>query len=450
MGDALHQVRGDSENAVQPGVSRAGSCHRGFPFRDARPGCGALRHSSAATGWRPTNTLRRAAGSGKRRLSFRGMGAYTPASYGVSAMGTSNDGLMSPLESVVERARPQHERPGFLGRIATAGAVFLSSLVASYQAKADCPSGSPLPLIPTSTNPINTYPKPMANDLKGGDGDPTLDEWVAVDAGGVLHFYNGNSATPARSVNTGIAGATGVAYTPSGLVISQGMNLWEGTENAGSWQTSRTFTPTGITSDILDVDWALGKYFISTLSNGLRRVEADDSSVPLTGYDPADGWLNLEVMTFLDGTYCPIIQISQGANGFYDIDTSGNAISISKPVNLNQIQNIQGIAYYNGGFAVVVEPGIKHYSPWSFAPDMAPIPQEDCPTPFAGTMGDADGDGDADGLDLHFGIMAILDLPGYRSVGGTTECALDYNADKMVNENDIPLWVDDLLNQPGP
>jgi len=166
-------------------------------------------------------------------------------------------------------------------------------------------------------------------------------------------------------------------------VISAGTNLFKGRVDGTTWVQTQIIPLSGITSNVTDVDYAPGigstGLFISTQSNGIRRVNGDGSSEELkyNGLGLGNGWKSVDAILFKPDTYNnSLFQTAADADFFRNISTSGNVLSNGIQVYLNNGDDIQGIGYFNGGF-VEVEPEMifRHNPLANVQQHMASIPE---------------------------------------------------------------------------
>lgn len=244
-----------------------------------------------------------------------------------------------------------------MGRSFLAGIGFYSVMLIGVMALAAqaAPLGSPLDSLPASSTPVSGFAKPEGyGNFTGADGDVSIDDYFVVTDQGWLLKYKAFSTTPDTAIDTGYSGASGVAVTPDGLAISAGKTIYEGNLDGGAWNQDSIISITGITSDITDVDFALGNYFIATQNNGINRVEGDGST---TFLDDLNNWKSLDMITFKENTYDNgMVQVSAGSNIFENVGQDGTPFGDPQTVPLDNWMDAEGLAYFGGvnpGFAVI-------------------------------------------------------------------------------------------------
>jgi len=224
-----------------------------------------------------------------------------------------------PEHMLQNQPQTRSSRGDIFRALAYAAALAVATIEYSGKAKADCPLGDVVPnALPASVNWVNGFPKPVGmGDFTGADA--SIDSpyvWIATNAG-FLHKYDfTDKMNPIlmQSVNTGIAGLSGVTLTPNGLTLSAGTSLYEGTVSGGTWNTANIRNPTGITSNITDVHYArvLGLYFIGTTNDGVRRVNADNTTTE-TVFPRQNNAMALKQQEYIDGFCNPTVQVA-GSN----------------------------------------------------------------------------------------------------------------------------------------
>ena len=187
---------------------------------------------------------------------------------------------------------------------------------------------------------------------------------------------NGTSSTPLATIDTGISGLTGVAITGYDgndflLALSAATTIYEGKLSTSAWTQSGTIDLT--TSDLTDIDYALGSYFIATESDGIRKVTGSGGTSPV---DPATVQA-YDVIVFKPTTYDNDMGQFEG-EVFKNLGLDGiplGGVGNDKLVDWNPATTIRGIAYYDSGIAVVQNPGVQIHSPQDYQPHMAEIPE---------------------------------------------------------------------------
>jgi|GEM_PF-2167796 len=239
--------------------------------------------------------------------------------------------------------------------------------------------GNPLDALPDQSIPISSYAVPDGvGRFSGADGDVSNEKWFAVTNNGFILGYNGGNSAVADLIDSGISGASGITYKGGNdWAISAGKTIYEGTLTTGGWTQTGSIDLTDLSSDISDLDYGLNAYFILTGSNGVRKVNSDYTTSLIGGVSANIG--GIKVIEFQPDTYDnPLFQWASGNNVFYNMTELGNLIGNSEPVNLNNGLDIQGIAYFNGGFSVVQSLGNQIHSPLIIQENMAstnPVPE---------------------------------------------------------------------------
>jgi hypothetical protein len=219
---------------------------------------------------------------------------------------------------------------------------------------------------------VSSFAKPSGTlRLRGADGDPASSVWVAVDEFGIAIFYDGANPTPIRMVDTGELYVTGIAMLGNDrFALSAENKIIEGYFTADMWHETGTHALIGGLSTINDLDYALGHYFIATASDGIRRVESDWSSTVVYNLDDQ---LALKMFEFKPDTYDNSMMEFANNNAFINTDSSGMAFGDTKGVHPYNSFNIQGLAYFSGGFAVVQSTKVDIHNPFTFQQYLAPM-----------------------------------------------------------------------------
>jgi hypothetical protein len=228
--------------------------------------------------------------------------------------------------------------------------------------------------LPDQSTPVQSfYNIGNYGNLTGADGDVSSTTWVACsDKGGIISYNGTNNSAPIGIIDIGIPGLTGIACLGNDrYAVSAGKDIYEGTLSGSDWTTTNIISPLGIWSDLTDVDFALGSYFIATQSNGILRVNSDGSTTQIkTGLAES-----LDIIEFIQGTYDnPMMQFAQGGNGFINVDNNGNPFGQPKPVYLDNTFDITGVAYFKGGFATVQSLQFDIHEPMAFQEHIIPEP----------------------------------------------------------------------------
>ncbi|HPA21543.1 MAG TPA: hypothetical protein PLU30_27635 [Verrucomicrobiae bacterium] len=267
-------------------------------------------------------------------------------------------------------------KPSFLGMlldsVSCAGiarkAMMYGALIAGLTSEAGA-SLMPLDDVHDSTfiPPVILKPASYGN-LTGGDGDVSDPIWVASTDLGYLHFYNGTNAIPVKTVNTGVPDLSGVAYLGNNnYALSGGGNIYVGNVSGNTW-TQTTLLPLDVLA-ITDIDFANNKYWIST-ADDIRLVNDDLST---TVIDPGGGQ-SLDILVFKDGVYTVNYNMAQGnAELFNRQDLNGNILhgaGNEALVDWNNSTTVRGIAYYDGGVAVIMNPGMQMHGEQAYQPNM--------------------------------------------------------------------------------
>jgi len=274
----------------------------------------------------------------------------------------------------------QPEETGRLARVLSIGrrilpwAAAASVLIVPVVANA-APLGKPLDDV-SDSSPASSYAAPAGfGNLTGADGDVANPQWIAVTDSGFAHIMNGANATPLATIDTGISGLTGVAITGYDgsdflAALCAGTTIYEGKLSQTAWTQSGTIDLT--TSNLTDIDRALGAYFIATESDGIRKVTGGGTSAVDTG-----AWNAYDVIEFLANTYDNNMSELNG-QAFKLIDVDGiplGGVDDDKTVNWSPATTIRGIAYYDGGIAVVQNPGVHIHNEQAYQQHMQPIPE---------------------------------------------------------------------------
>lgn len=290
--------------------------------------------------------------------------------------------------------------------------------------------GDPLSSLPAQSTPIASFAKPAnVGNLTGADGDVSSPYWYATTDLGFLLTYNGADPTPVSIVDTGIPGATGVACLGGNrLAICAGKKIYEGTLNNGTWTADNVIIVMNLNGDLTDVDYALGCYFVATQNDGVRRVDGNGSSTLMVNGVAQ----SVDAITFEPDSFDnPMMQIASGNNGFQNMTFSGNLFGTAKLMNLNPSYTIQGLAYFDGGFAVVQAPGVGIHSPLAgVQPYMASFPEPAVP-------GDIDHDGEVNLADLKLLVAAWNSTP----TSGNWNADADIDSSQSVNLADLKILV---------
>jgi len=271
----------------------------------------------------------------------------------------------------------QVEQRNYSGRTVAraAAAVLLVLGFAAGNAQAG-PLGNPLNAVTDST-PSSSYAKPAGyGNLTGADGDVSSPIWGLGTDLGFLGYMNGANSTPIKMIDTGISGLTGVAYRGVDLwALAAGKSIYEGTVTGTTWHTDKTILVTGLTSDLTDLDWALGAYFVSTGADGIRKVLGDGTSTQIdSGFARS-----LDLIAFKPDTYDnPMWQFN--GNTFSNSDFSGTPFGGGKLVDIHAGGNVEGVAYFQKqdgslAWANVLQEGANLYDAYSFEQHMQPLPE---------------------------------------------------------------------------
>lgn len=239
-------------------------------------------------------------------------------------------------------------------------------------------AANPLDSMPSQSAPVQTfYNIGNYGNLTGADGDLSSTTWVACSDRGAIIFFNGtDSSAPIGIRDIGIPGLTGIACLGNDrYAVSAGKKIYEGDFSSGTWGTTKIISPLGIWSDITDVDFALGNYFIATQSNGVLKVNSDESTTNLN-IPGVGAWESLDVISFQPNTYDnSLIEFAQNPNYFSNISNNSIPFGIPKDIFLDNTFDIVGIAYFNGGFAVVQCLQFDIHNPLDIQKYMQPVPE---------------------------------------------------------------------------
>lgn len=232
--------------------------------------------------------------------------------------------------------------------------------------------GSPLGYVTNST-PISGFGDPDGfGNLMGGDGDPGKPIWYAVTDQGYVHAFDRGNATPLYSVDTGHPGLTGAALTGySGadplLTLCAGTNLYKGSITGQTW--NETSLQGFATSDFTDNDYAFGHNFGATQSDGINRVDGVELTRIGNGQVRSLDYIEFKLGIFDN----PIVQL--------DGDLFGNCDSMGVPfgsgvlADFGNVFDIEGIAYFDGGFAAIQQPWIDVHAEQPYQQHMQSIPE---------------------------------------------------------------------------
>lgn len=238
------------------------------------------------------------------------------------------------------------------------------------------PFGNPLDDVSNST-PTSSYAAPTGyGNLTGADGDVGNSQWIAVTDSGYAHIMDGANSSPLATIDTGISGLTGIAikgYDGNDFIIglSAGTTIYEGKLSQTAWAQSNTIDLT--TSNLTDIDHALGAYFVATESDGIRKVGAGGSTSEVQGgaFDAVD------IIEFLPNTYDNGMMQRDGEI-FANIDTNGTPFGSIKSVDFDSAFDIQGMACYGGdnpGMAVAIVHGAYIHDPQTYQQHIQDIPE---------------------------------------------------------------------------
>lgn len=244
--------------------------------------------------------------------------------------------------------------------------------------------GNPLDALPVQSIPISSYAVPDGvGRFSGADGDVLDEKWFAVTNSGFILGYNGGDSTVVDLIDSGISGASGITYKGgNNWAISSGITIYEGTLTSGGWTPTGTIDLTDLSSNISDLDFGLGNYTVLT-EQDIRRVNDDKSTRIINPYGANVG--AIEIIEFQLNTYDnPLLQVASGNNGFYNMDMTGNIFGNPALVYLNNGLDIEGIAYFDGGFAIVQSLGNQIHASLEIQQYMAS--QNSVPEPAAGLL----------------------------------------------------------------
>lgn len=241
--------------------------------------------------------------------------------------------------------------------------------------------GNPLDSLPSSSAVVSTINAPSGyGSLTGADSASTIsttdrrpgDMWAATTDKGYLLEFNKDNATPVNVVDMGLPGATGVAYLGNDtFAVSVGKTLAIGSVSGSNWNLANIYNVNGVSSDMKDVSFVNGKYVIS--ADGVRMATLNGNHFD-AGVDMGlpSGWEALKLIDFKDNnTYSNrMLQYAQGSDFFKNMDSSDTLFGNPKDVFLDNDVDITGIAYYNGGFAVVQSIETQIHSPLDFQNEM--------------------------------------------------------------------------------
>jgi len=268
------------------------------------------------------------------------------------------------LESMVKKAAP------------LAGLVFAVSAEAA-------PLGDPLNALPSQSTPYTNFEKPVgSSNLSAADGQPNSPVWVAGNTLGTIFFYNGANPVPIKMVDCGYSNLSGVAFMGNDhYLITSGSDLIEGVINGSTWSDVRS---KGYGSTFTDVDYTpSGLIFAGTTANGVRLLNWDGTS---TLVDNLNSMAAVKAIEFLPDTYNnSVIQLAADSDAFKNLAANNTTFGY-KDVYLNNGSSIEGIAYFNGGFAVVQAPGVEIHNPLTIQENMKPVTVVPEPSTLGGAV----------------------------------------------------------------
>ena len=255
----------------------------------------------------------------------------------------------------------------------TSTAVFLVPLLACCASAGSL--GDPLDDVSDSTPTASFAAPENYGNLTGADGDPGKATWLATTGLGYVHGFDAASSTPDFTVDTGISGLTGIVlkgYDGSNFLValSAGHTIYEGSLSSAAFSQDNTIDLA--TSDLTDIDYALGNYFIATESDGIRKVNGDGSTTQTGG---AGTFQSFDIVEFIDGVYDPNQMGQARGELFNHSDAAGVLYGTTKSVDWNPITTIEGVAYFDGGMAIVQGPGVQIHNPQAYQENMQNIPE---------------------------------------------------------------------------
>ncbi len=242
---------------------------------------------------------------------------------------------------------------GWGSSVATAALVLIVATLAIGRKVDAAPLGNPLDDVSNST-PISSHAAPAGFGLlTGADGDVGNPNWLSVTDSSYAHINDGPNSTPLVSIFTGISGQTGIAikgYQGDDFLvgISAGHSIYEGILSLSSgWTQNNIISLT--TSDLTDVDYALGSYFIATESDGIRKVGSGGSVGDVI---QGGSWQSLDLIEFKPNTYDnDAIRYAENST-FFDGFANGTKLNTPKPINMDGWDDTIGFAHFLGGRAV--------------------------------------------------------------------------------------------------
>jgi hypothetical protein len=246
--------------------------------------------------------------------------------------------------------------------------------------------GNPLDALPDQSIPISSYAVPDGvGRFSGADGDVSNEKWFAVTNSGFILGYNGGNSTVVDLIDSGISGASGITYKGGNdWAISAEKTIYEGTLTTSGWTQTGSIDLTDLGSDISDLDYGLGAYFILTGSNGVRKVNSDytTSLIESVGQNSVGA---IDIIEFEPNTFNnPLRQLASGNNGFKNMDLTGNVFGNPALMYIDNTFDNQGIAYFKDGFVSVQGLQADIHGPLDIQQYMAP--QNSVPEPVAGLL----------------------------------------------------------------
>ena len=294
--------------------------------------------------------------------------------------------------------------------------------------------------LPSSSSPYISYAyDPTRGFWTGADADVSSVRLVLSTDAGFLAFDDDmlDGFDPVF-IQTGLGAIAGVAIMPYGYVVCKGNELYLGHVDGESWITDKLIQVYGLTSNFTDVDVAVGfgttptelgyDVFVATDSQGVRRVDsingyegtaADLIAGGLTHSFDVSRWV--EANPFSSGYDQGMYYHGSGGglHAFVLLDGTAHFFCDDAHMNLNQsFIPTRGVAYFNGGIAVVSDYLVEIH---------APLPSQDYMASIT-VPGDLDGDGDADLADFEL-FLSCMTGPDVPCSAGCQLADLDHEGD---------------------
>jgi hypothetical protein len=213
------------------------------------------------------------------------------------------------------------------------------------------------------STPIGGFATPGGyGQATGADGSVDSTVWGLTTNDGWFIQYDGFNTTPLSFHDLGYQ-LTGVAKIPDGCAFSDGSTIYKFDNN---------LQPTGLidvlgTPHVTDVDYALGHFFVST-QDGVYRVLDEQGHTQQTA---TGGWNSCDINE-CDGYYSNPLGQFEG-NTFSNVDFEGIPFGSPAFVDFHNNYQIKGVAYFDGGMAVVQAPGVELHNEMLYQQHMIPV-----------------------------------------------------------------------------